>query len=90
MGRVVSDAVTRLGSGVDGSVRRIEYAYSSQGNTYLITSFDAASSGTSAPSTGWDNSQRNTRRTLALATRPTNRLQVDSWSGNTLGTLLQG
>ncbi|MCI0463316.1 MAG: hypothetical protein L0Z62_40735, partial [Gemmataceae bacterium] len=45
LGRVVSDAVTTLGSGVDGAVRRIEYAYDSQGNAYLITSFDAASGG---------------------------------------------
>jgi YD repeat-containing protein len=31
LGRIVSDAVTTLGSGVDGSVRRIETAYDSQG-----------------------------------------------------------
>ena len=31
LGRVVSDAVTTLGSGVDGAVRRIETAYDSQG-----------------------------------------------------------
>ncbi len=30
---------------MDGSVRRIETAYDSQGNAYLITSYDAASSG---------------------------------------------
>jgi hypothetical protein len=30
--------VTTLGSGVDGSVRRIETAYDGQGNAYLITS----------------------------------------------------
>ncbi len=45
LGRVVSDAVTTLGSNVDGSVRRIETAYDGQGNAYLITSYDAASSG---------------------------------------------
>ena len=45
LGRVVSDAVTTLGSGVDGSVRRIETAYDGQGNPYLITSYDAASGG---------------------------------------------
>ncbi len=44
-GRVTSDAVTTLGTNVDGSVRRIEYAYDGQGNAYLITSYDAASSG---------------------------------------------
>ncbi len=32
LGRLTSDAVTTLGAGVDGSVRRIEYAYDSQGN----------------------------------------------------------
>ena len=45
LGRVVSDAVTTLGSGVDGAVRRIETAYDGQGNAYLVTSYDAASSG---------------------------------------------
>ena len=30
---------------MDGSVRRIEYAYDEQGNQYLITSYDAASGG---------------------------------------------
>jgi RHS repeat-associated protein len=46
LGRVVADAVTTLGSGVDGTVRRIEMAYDGQGNVYLITSYDAATSGT--------------------------------------------
>ncbi len=45
LGRVVSDAVTTLGSGVDGAVRRVETAYDGQGNAYLVTSYDAASSG---------------------------------------------
>ena len=45
LGRVVSDAVTTLGSGVDGAVRRIETAYDGQGNPYLVTSYDAATSG---------------------------------------------
>src|SRR5262249_58824003 len=45
LGRLTVDAVTTLGSGVDGSVRRIEYAYDAQGNLYLITSYDAASGG---------------------------------------------
>ena len=44
-GRVVSDAVTTSGSGVDGAVRRIEAAYDSQGNAYLLTSYNAATSG---------------------------------------------
>src|SRR5207248_7421676 len=45
LGRVVSDAITTLGMGVDGAVRRIETAYDGQGNAYLVTSYDAASSG---------------------------------------------
>jgi RHS repeat-associated protein len=45
LGRVVADAVTTLGSGVDGAVRRIETAYDGQGNPYLVTSYDAASGG---------------------------------------------
>jgi len=45
VGRITSDAITTLGSGVDGSVRRIETAYDTQGNAYLFTSYDAASSG---------------------------------------------
>jgi len=45
LGRPISDAVTTLGSGVDGTVRRIETAYDTQGNAYLFTSYDAASGG---------------------------------------------
>ncbi len=45
LGRVTSDAVTTLGSGVDGSVRRVETAYDTQGNAYLLTTYDAASGG---------------------------------------------
>ncbi len=45
LGRVVSDAVTTLGSGVDGSIRRIETAYDGQGNVTLVTSYDSASGG---------------------------------------------
>ncbi len=45
LGRLTSDAVTTLGSGVDGSVRRIEYGYDALGNVSLITSYDAASGG---------------------------------------------
>jgi RHS repeat-associated protein len=45
LGRPVADAVTTLGSGVDGAVRRIETAYDGQGNAYLVTSYDAASGG---------------------------------------------
>ncbi|OWK35000.1 Alkaline phosphatase [Fimbriiglobus ruber] len=45
LGRVTADAVTTLGSGVDGSVRRIATAYDTQGNAYLTTSYNAASGG---------------------------------------------
>jgi RHS repeat-associated protein len=45
LGRQTSDAVTTLGTGVDGAVRRIQTAYDSQGNPYLVTSYAAASGG---------------------------------------------
>jgi RHS repeat-associated protein len=45
LGRETSDAVTTLGSAVDGAVRRLQTAYDTQGNPYLVTSFDAASGG---------------------------------------------
>ena len=45
LGRQTSDAVTTLGSGVDGAVRRIETAYDTQGNPYLVTSYDSDSGG---------------------------------------------
>ena len=41
--RQTSDAVTTLGS---GAVRRLETACNTQGNAYLITSYNAATSGT--------------------------------------------
>ncbi len=45
LGRVTADAVTTLGSGVDGVVRRVETAYNGQGNVALVTSYDAAAAG---------------------------------------------
>ncbi len=45
MGRLTADAVTTLGSGLNGAVRRIETAYDIQGNAYLFTSYDAATGG---------------------------------------------
>jgi RHS repeat-associated protein len=45
LGRQTADAVTTLGAGVDGAVRRLEIAYDVQGNPYLFTSYDAASAG---------------------------------------------
>src|SRR5262249_59622104 len=45
LARLTADAVTVLGAGVDGSVRRQELAYDGQGNAYLFTRYDAASGG---------------------------------------------
>jgi RHS repeat-associated protein len=45
LGRGTADAVTALGTGVDGAVRRLQAAYDTQGNAYLFTSYDAASGG---------------------------------------------
>ena len=45
LGRRVSDAVTTLGAGVDGVVRRIEVAYDGAGMAALTSSFAAASGG---------------------------------------------
>jgi YD repeat-containing protein len=45
LGRLVSDAATALGAGVDGSVRRIEYGYNALGNVALLTSYDAVTGG---------------------------------------------
>jgi hypothetical protein len=45
VGRATTDAVTTLGSGVDGAIRRIETAYDGQGNPYLLTQYSAASGG---------------------------------------------
>jgi RHS repeat-associated protein len=45
LGRVTSDTVTTLGTGVDGTVRRIDTAYDGQGNPYLVTSYDSVSGG---------------------------------------------
>ncbi|MFL5244587.1 MAG: RHS repeat-associated core domain-containing protein [Gemmataceae bacterium] len=45
LGRVTSDAITTLATGFDGAVRRIQTAYDTQGNPYLVTSYDAATAG---------------------------------------------
>ena len=45
LGRPTSDAVTTLGAGVDGSVRRQTVAYNALGLPYLYTSYNAASGG---------------------------------------------
>ncbi len=45
VGRVTDDAVTTLGTNVDGAVRRLHADYDGQGNPYLLTSYSAASGG---------------------------------------------
>jgi RHS repeat-associated protein len=45
LGRVTKDAITMLATGFDGTIRRIETAYDTQGNRYLITSYDAVTAG---------------------------------------------
>jgi RHS repeat-associated protein len=45
VGRLTTDAVTTLGSGVDGAVRRAEIAYDTGGRPYLFTNYDASSGG---------------------------------------------
>jgi RHS repeat-associated protein len=45
VGRRTADAVTTLGSGVDGAVRRLATAYDTAGRAYLYTSYDAAAGG---------------------------------------------
>lgn len=39
LGRLLTDNVTTLGSGVDGTVRRLDYNYDSAGRPYQMTSF---------------------------------------------------
>lgn len=48
LGREISDTVSTLACGVDVSVRRIETAYCSQANPYLIRSYDATKGGSVA------------------------------------------
>jgi len=45
VGRLTTDAVTTLGAGVDGSVRRLEIAFDTGGRPYLFTNYDADSGG---------------------------------------------
>ena len=45
LGRQATDAVTTLGSGVDGTVRLTTTAYDTHGIPYLFTSYDAVSGG---------------------------------------------
>ncbi len=44
-GRFAADAVTTLGTNVDGAVRRIQRTYDDRGRTVKITSYDAATAG---------------------------------------------
>jgi RHS repeat-associated protein len=46
LGRQTDDVVTVLGTGVDGSIRRVELAYDTLGRTNLATTYDAAIGGT--------------------------------------------
>jgi hypothetical protein len=45
LGRMTADAVTTLGTGVDGTVRRQEVRYNTQGQADQFTKYNAASSG---------------------------------------------
>ena len=45
IGRMTDDAVTLLGTNVDGAVRRVLTDYDGQGQGYLLTNYDAASGG---------------------------------------------
>jgi len=45
LGRLTADAVPTLGSGVDGSVRRLTIAYDTGDRPYLFTSYNAATGG---------------------------------------------
>ena len=46
IGRQTTDAVTALGAGVDGAVRRIESGYDTLGHVTTVTSFNAVTGGT--------------------------------------------
>jgi RHS repeat-associated protein len=46
LGRPISDSITTLGSGVDGTVRLITTAYDTQGDAYLMTSYGSTLGGT--------------------------------------------
>jgi len=45
LGRVTSDAITTLATGFDGAARRIQTSFDTQGNPFLVTSYDAATGG---------------------------------------------
>jgi YD repeat-containing protein len=45
LGRLTADAVTTLGAGIDGSIRRLQIGYDTGGRPYLHTSYDAATGG---------------------------------------------
>jgi YD repeat-containing protein len=45
LGRLTDDAVTMLGTDVDGAVRRISLEYDGQGNAYRISSYDSPTGG---------------------------------------------
>jgi RHS repeat-associated protein len=45
VGRLTTDAVTTLGTNVDGTLRRAEISYDTGGRPYLFTNYDASSGG---------------------------------------------
>src|SRR5206468_1028265 len=45
LGRLSSDSVTILGSGVDGSIRRIDYTYDTAGRPYQFTNRSGSNAG---------------------------------------------
>lgn len=45
VGRMTADAVTTLGTGVDGTIRRQEYRYDALGRGTLLTAYDAVEGG---------------------------------------------
>src|SRR5262249_37660585 len=45
LGRTTADAITTRATGVDGAVRRLEFAFDTDGWPYPYTSYDAASAG---------------------------------------------
>jgi len=45
LGRLTLDRASTFGTGVDGTVRRVERAFDRQGNPYLLTNYDAATGG---------------------------------------------
>ena len=71
LGRLVHDCVTTLGTGVDGAVRRLTFAYEVRGLTSQLTSYDNASVGSGS-----------VVNDVALLYKSFGQLTSDSQSGN--------